>query len=142
MSLNLYPLGVVGAAVCAAIIAACAVPAHAKSRSFSTPKPSPVRVAPHPLTPPVKPPAPRVINKITNNTTVIRETRVVQAAPQRQSSGMFGNLAASMGGAMAGSMLGNWLSRPEPVQPQLAAPVEHAQPTCDPTMYNCEKKVP
>lgn len=137
-----YPLGVVGAAVCAAIIAACAVPAHAKSRSFFPPKPSPVRVAPRPLTPPVKPPAPRVINKTTNNTTVIRETRVVQAAPQRQSSGMFGNLAASMGGAMAGSMLGNWLSRPEPVQPQLAAPVEHAQPACDPTVYNCEKKVP
>ena len=71
MSLKLYPLGVVGAAVCAAIIAACAVPAHAQSRSFSAPKPSPVRVAPRPLTPPVKPPAPRVINKTTNNTTVV-----------------------------------------------------------------------
>ena len=155
MNKRIHSLSVILAVASAAIITACAVPAHAgPSRSFSSPSRSVSvpRVAPKPAVAPtpVAKPAPRVINKTTNNTTVIRETRVVQAAPQQSSgSGWLGNMAASMAGATAGSMIGNWLSRPSepapvqqaPVQPQLAPAVEHAVPGCDATIYNCEKKV-
>ena len=147
MNKRLHSLAIVVAMGAAAITTACAVPAHAKSPSRSSFS-SPSRVAPRPM--PVRPavaPAPRVVNRTTNNTTVIRETRVVR--PVQQGSGFMGNVAASALGAVGGSMLGNWLSRPSeptpvqqaPVQPLLAPPVEHAQPACDATIYNCEKKV-
>lgn len=158
MNRRIHPLAIAAAVASAAIIAACAVPVHAASfspaRSVSVP-----RVAPRPAVAPtpVAKPAPRVINKTTNNTTVIKQTRVIQATPAQSSgSGWLGNMAASMAGATAGSMIGNWLSRPSegdgyakqaaavqqaPVQPQLAPAVEHAVPPCDATIYNCEKKV-
>lgn len=142
----------------AALAVAAIMPAFAKPGSFSPARSSysaPARVAPRPAPVPQRPavaPQPKVINKTVNNTTVIRETRVIRPAAPAQSSGsgFFSNMAASAVGAVGGSMLGNWLSRPsEPApvqqapvqQPQLAPAVEHAQPACDATIYNCEKKV-
>lgn len=156
MNKRVHSLSVIFAVASAAIITACAVPAHAgpSRSSFSSPSRSVSvpRVAPKPMVAPtpVAKPAPRVVNRTTNNTTVIKQTRVIQAAPAQSSgSGWLGNMAASMAGATAGSMIGNWLSRPSepapvqqaPVQPQLAPAVEHSVPPCDATVYNCEKKV-
>lgn len=125
-----YSLTVVLAACSAAIITACAVPVHAKgytpSRSVSRPA--------------VKPsaPAPRVVNRTTNNTTVIRETRVVQGGSS--SGGFMSSMLGGAVGGVGGAMLGNALSKPAeaPVTAQ-QQPVQ--QPVCDVRFYDCTPKV-
>lgn len=122
----------VAAACSAAIIASCALPVHAKgfsapSRSYSAPRPS-VKPAP---------PAPRVINRTTNNTTVIRETRVVNGGGS--SSSFMPSLIGGAVGGVGGAMLGNALSKPAEAPVQQPQPVQ--QPVCDVRFYDCTPKV-
>lgn len=120
-----YSLSVVVAVASAAIMAACAAPVHAKgftpSRSYSAPKP-----------------APRVVNRTTNNTTIIRETRVVRPVQQSSGGGFMSSLLGGVVGGAGGAMIGNALSKPAeaPVQ----APVPQQIPACDATIYNCTPK--
>ncbi len=120
-----------GAAIIA-VLASAPQLAEAKRSGFSAPsRPAVTRNAP--------PPKPQVINRTTNNTTVIRETRVVNA-PSSSGPGIgstiLGTAAGSAIGTTAGVVIGNAISKPS--EPAPAAP-QHIPP-CDVRYYNCEPK--
>lgn len=125
-----------------AIIAAAGVAltqpitAEAKVRGSSFSRPSVKPSAP-------RPPAPRVINRTTNNTTVIRETRVINQGGGSSAPGIgstiLGTAAGSAIGTTAGVMLGNHLSKPAETTPQ-QEPVQQA-PVCDPRFFDCTPKM-
>lgn len=120
----------------AAVVACKPITAEAKPRggtSFSRPS--------------VKPsaPPPRVVNRTTNNTTVIRETRVINQGSSGPGIGstILGTAAGSAIGTTAGVMLGNALSKPDEPAPQQVAPSAPTQqaPVCDPRFFDCTPKV-
>lgn len=126
------------AIMAAATVVACKpITAEAKPRggaSFSRPSVKP-------SAPPT--PQPKVINRTTNNTTVIRETRVINgggsSAPGIGST-ILGTAAGSAIGTTAGVMLGNALSKPDTPPAAAPAPVEQHAPQCDPRYFDCTPK--
>lgn len=141
-SMNRWNNSLMLAAIIASVGVVACKPITAEAKGFSGGRSSSSFSRPS-----VKPsaPPPRVVNRTTNNTTVIRETRVINQGSSGPGIGstILGTAAGSAIGTTAGVMLGNALSKPDEPAPQQVAPSAPTQqaPVCDPRFFDCTPKV-